>query len=67
MPSFIRPASLIMFWFHGGSQTSWTSASSTPHRRPPVVEFVNQKGGRIGDRATTSVGPSVALARLESQ
>ena len=30
MPSFIRPASLIMFWFHGGSQTSWTSASSTP-------------------------------------
>src|SRR6266550_9208039 len=22
MPSFIRPASLIMFWFHGGSQTS---------------------------------------------
>ena len=30
MPSFIRPASLIMFWFHGGSQTSCTSASSTP-------------------------------------
>src|SRR5437870_1463437 len=30
MPSFIRPASLIMFWFQGGSQTSWTSASSTP-------------------------------------
>src|SRR5688500_15960479 len=30
IPSFIRPASLIMFWFHGGSQTSWTSASSTP-------------------------------------
>src|SRR5688572_8071404 len=22
IPSFIRPASLIMFWFHGGSQTS---------------------------------------------
>src|SRR5438477_9776711 len=30
IPSFIRPASLIMFWFHGGSQTSCTSASSTP-------------------------------------
>src|SRR5437588_9154946 len=30
IPSFIRPASLIMFWFRGGSQTSWTSASSTP-------------------------------------
>src|SRR6266513_529879 len=30
MPSFIRPVSLIMFWFHGGSQTSCTSASSTP-------------------------------------
>src|SRR4029077_11398472 len=30
IPSFIRPASLIMFWFHGGSQTNWTSASSTP-------------------------------------
>src|SRR6202030_2689652 len=30
MPSFIRPASLIMFWFQGGSQTSRTSASSTP-------------------------------------
>jgi hypothetical protein len=22
MPSFMRPASLIIFWFHGGSQTS---------------------------------------------
>src|SRR5207302_8419450 len=30
IPSFIRPASLIMFWFQGGSQTSCTSASSTP-------------------------------------
>src|ERR1043166_744434 len=30
IPSFIRPASLIMFWFQGGSQTSWTSASSMP-------------------------------------
>src|SRR5881394_3673851 len=30
MPSFIRPASLIMFWFQGGSKTSCTSASSTP-------------------------------------
>src|SRR2546430_4057838 len=30
MPSFIRPASLIMSWFHGGSQTSCTSASSMP-------------------------------------
>jgi len=27
MRSFIRPASLIMFWFHGGSQTRSTSAS----------------------------------------
>ena len=29
-------------------------------RRPPVVEFVNHKGGRMGDPATTSVGPSAA-------
>jgi hypothetical protein len=29
-PSFILPASLIMCWFHGGSQTNSTSASSTP-------------------------------------
>jgi len=30
IPSLMRPASLIMFWFQGGSQTSWTSASSMP-------------------------------------
>ena len=24
IPSFTRPASLIMFWFHGGSQTKST-------------------------------------------
>jgi hypothetical protein len=29
-PSFILPASLIMCWFHGGSHTNSTSASSTP-------------------------------------
>src|SRR5258708_26794493 len=29
-PSFIFPASLIMCWFQGGSQTNSTDASSTP-------------------------------------
>ena len=29
-PSFIFPASLIMDWFHTGSQTNSTSASATP-------------------------------------
>src|SRR5437763_15612437 len=74
IPSFIRPASLIMLWFHGGSHTSWTSASSTPSidkillwASCAIAGPIPQPGAVNVIFTSTLVPPSGALINRQSE